>query len=132
MNSAQEPGTDAEIAEFCKTNYDVDFPMFSKIVVKGEKIAPLYEFLTSPKTDPQHAGPITWNFEKFLVGRNGQVAARFAPEGRSGIAGRRQDDRRRVGQKIVSPRSRPATSHYGRMPNAKDHPACRVVLFLSG
>src|SRR5471032_939554 len=48
---AQEPGTNAEIAEFCKSTYSVDFPMFSKIVVKGEGIAPLYDFLTSPKTD---------------------------------------------------------------------------------
>ncbi len=77
---AQEPGTNAEIAQFCKTNYSVDFPMFSKIVVKGEKISPLYQFLTSPTTDPQHAGEIKWNFEKFLIGRNGQVAARFEPK----------------------------------------------------
>ncbi len=77
---AQEPGTNAEIAEFCKTNYSVDFPMFSKIVVKGEKIAPLYDFLTSPKTDPNYAGAIKWNFEKFLIGRNGQVAGRFEPK----------------------------------------------------
>jgi glutathione peroxidase len=54
--------------------------MFAKIVVKGEGIAPLYEFLTSAKTDPQHAGPVKWNFEKFLIGRNGQVAARFEPK----------------------------------------------------
>jgi glutathione peroxidase len=76
----QEPGTDTEISEFCKTKYSVDFPMFSKIVVKGEGINPLYDYLTSAKTDPQHAGPIQWNFEKFLIGRNGQVAARFAPK----------------------------------------------------
>jgi glutathione peroxidase len=77
---AQEPGTNAEIAQFCKSTYSVDFPMFAKIVVKGEGIAPLYDFLTSAKTDPQHAGPIKWNFEKFLIGRNGQVAARFEPK----------------------------------------------------
>jgi glutathione peroxidase len=77
---AQEPGTNDEIAKFCKTKYSVDFPMFSKIVVKGDDIAPLYQFLTSPETDPQHAGPVTWNFEKFLVGRDGQIVARFKPK----------------------------------------------------
>lgn len=76
---AQEPGSDAEIAEFCKANYSIDFPMFSKIVVKGEGIAPLYQYLTSKQTDPKFAGPITWNFEKFLVGRDGRVVARFSP-----------------------------------------------------
>ena len=54
--------------------------MFSKIVVKGDGIAPLYDYLTSPSTDPKHAGPITWNFEKFLVGRDGKVVARFKPK----------------------------------------------------
>jgi glutathione peroxidase len=77
---AQEPGSNDEIAEFCKTKYSVDFPMFSKIVVKGDGIAPLYQFLTSPETDPKYAGPVTWNFEKFLVGRNGQIVARFKPK----------------------------------------------------
>lgn len=76
----QEPGTDAEIAEFCKTKYAVEFPMFSKIVVKGEGIAPLYQHLTGANTNPKFAGPVSWNFEKFLIGRDGQVAARFAPK----------------------------------------------------
>ena len=75
----QEPGSDAEIAEFCTKNYRVSFPMFSKIVVKGEGKAPLYEYLTSKKTNPKFSGDITWNFEKFLVGRDGKVAARFKP-----------------------------------------------------
>ena len=74
----QEPGTDQEIAEFCKTKYSVDFPMFSKIVVKGEGINPLYLTLTSPEANPKFAGPITWNFEKFPIGRDGKVAARIA------------------------------------------------------
>ena len=74
---AQEPGTEAEIQDFCATKYDVTFPLFSKIVVKGEGIAPLYEYLTSPSTDPNHAGPITWNFEKFLIGRDGKVVGRY-------------------------------------------------------
>ena len=77
---AQEPGTDAEILKFCQSTYKVDFPMFSKIVVKGEGISPLYSYLTSSETDPKFPGPISWNFEKFLIGRDGQVAARFAPK----------------------------------------------------
>jgi glutathione peroxidase len=75
----QEPGTNEEIAKFCQSTYSVDFPMFAKIVVKGEGIAPLYENLTSAETDPKFAGPVTWNFEKFLIGRNGQVVNRFKP-----------------------------------------------------
>ena len=74
----QEPGTDAEILTFCTTKYSVDFPMFSKIVVKGEGIAPLYAYLTSEASG--FAGDIKWNFEKFLIGRDGKVAARFAPK----------------------------------------------------
>jgi glutathione peroxidase len=67
----QEPGTDAEIQEFCKRTYDVTFPMFSKISVLGADKAPLYQFLTA-------GGPeIEWNFTKFLVGRDGRVLARF-------------------------------------------------------
>lgn len=76
----QEPGTNDEIAQFCKTKYSVDFDMFSKIVVKGEGINPVYEHLTGAKTNPKFAGPINWNFEKFLIGRDGQVVARFAPK----------------------------------------------------
>lgn len=76
----QEPGSDSEIQEFCTSKYQIDFPMFSKIVVKGEGIAPLYDHLTSDKTNAKYAGPISWNFEKFLIGRDGQVVARFAPK----------------------------------------------------
>lgn len=76
---AQEPGTNEEIAKFCSSKYSVDFPMFSKVVVKGEKICPLYQFLTSKETNPEHAGDIKWNFEKFLIDRDGKVIARFAP-----------------------------------------------------
>jgi glutathione peroxidase len=71
---AQEPGTNGEIAQFCKQNYGVEFDMFSKIVVKGSGQAPLYKYLTS---HPKFRGEIDWNFEKFLVGRNGEVIARF-------------------------------------------------------
>jgi glutathione peroxidase len=75
----QEPGTNAEIAKFCKTTYGVEFPMLAKVTVKpGAQQAPLYKFLTSKDTNPKFAGPIRWNFEKFLVGRDGSVAARFA------------------------------------------------------
>ncbi|WP_337176368.1 glutathione peroxidase [Paludisphaera sp.] len=77
---AQEPGTNEQIKEFCSTRYNVSFPLFSKIVVKGEGIDPLYAFLTSESTNPGHAGEIKWNFAKFLVGRDGEVIARFDPK----------------------------------------------------
>jgi glutathione peroxidase len=73
---AQEPGSDQQIATFCKDNYGVTFDMFSKIVVKGEGIHPLYAHLTKESKFP---GAIGWNFEKFLIGRNGEVVARFKP-----------------------------------------------------
>ena len=73
----QEPGTDAQIKEFCTKNYGVTFPMFSKISVKGKDQDPLYKFLTDKTTDPQFGGDIDWNFAKFLVNRNGQLVARF-------------------------------------------------------
>jgi glutathione peroxidase len=71
---AQEPGSNAEIAEFCKKNYGVEFDMFSKIKVLGSDKAPLYKLLTST---PKFSGDVSWNFEKFLIGRDGQVVARF-------------------------------------------------------
>jgi glutathione peroxidase len=76
---AQEPGSDEQIKEFCSTKYKVSFPLFSKIVVKGEGIHPVYEFLTSAETNPKFAGQIPWNFSKFLVNRKGEVIARFQP-----------------------------------------------------
>jgi glutathione peroxidase len=76
---SQEPGSDAQIAAFCSENYKVKFPLFSKIEVNGDKAAPLYKYLTSLETKPAGKGKITWNFEKFVVGKNGQVVARFAP-----------------------------------------------------
>ncbi len=75
----QEPGTNAEIKAFCTGKYNVDFPIFSKIVVKGKGIDPLYEFLTSEESNPGFAGDIQWNFDKFLVGRDGKVIKRFSP-----------------------------------------------------
>jgi glutathione peroxidase len=73
----QEPGSNEEIAKFCKDKYSVDFPMFAKIVVKGEGIDPLYEVLTSAKTEPVSSGDVSWNFEKFLIGRDGKVVGRY-------------------------------------------------------
>jgi len=74
----QEPGTNEEIKEFCSTRYKVTFPMFAKISVKGEDQHSLYRFLTSKETNPEFAGEITWNFNKFLIDRNGKVVARFS------------------------------------------------------
>ena len=82
---AQEPGADPEIKTFCTSKYSVTFPMFSKISVKGDDKHPFYQFLTSKETDPEHAGEITWNFNKFLIGKDGKIVARFeskdTPEG---------------------------------------------------
>ncbi len=74
----QEPGTAEEIKEFCTTKYKVTFPMFAKVSVKGEDQDPLYKFLTDKETNPNFAGDITWNFNKFLVDRKGKVVARFS------------------------------------------------------
>jgi glutathione peroxidase len=71
---AQEPGTNGEIAQFCETRFGVTFPMFEKIVVKGAARHQLYDALIEKRP-----GEISWNFEKFVVGRNGDVVARFAP-----------------------------------------------------
>ena len=73
----QEPGTEAEIKSFCSLTYGVTFPMFSKISVKGKTIHPLYAFLTSKAQHPEHGGGITWNFNKFLIGKDGRVIGRF-------------------------------------------------------
>ena len=77
--AGQEPGTEAEIQTFCSTRYDVTFPLFSKIEVNGAGRDPLYAFLTSQPTEPDGAGDIQWNFAKFLVGKSGEVLARFSP-----------------------------------------------------
>ncbi|HEY7739373.1 MAG TPA: glutathione peroxidase, partial [Steroidobacteraceae bacterium] len=75
----QEPGSAEEIAEFCTTKYGVKFDMLAKVDVNGDEAAPLYKFLTSEKTNPRYAGKITWNFEKFLIGRDGRLVRRYAP-----------------------------------------------------
>jgi glutathione peroxidase len=74
---AQEPGSDGEIASFCTTNYGVKFEMFAKVKVKGDGIDPLFAHLTS---DPKVGGAIKWNFNKFLVGKDGEILARFEPQ----------------------------------------------------
>jgi glutathione peroxidase len=93
----QEPGSDAEIREFCSTSYDVHFPLFSKISVLGEDQHPLYAELTAAQpaaigdgpfrerlkgygVNPENPNDVLWNFEKFLVNRQGRVMARFAPD----------------------------------------------------
>jgi len=73
----QEPGTDDQIGQFCKANYGVKFDMFSKIDVKGPNQCPLYQFLTDQSTDKPFAGEVKWNFEKFLISRDGHIVARF-------------------------------------------------------
>lgn len=95
--NGQEPGTEAEIQQFCSLTYDVSFPMFSKIAVTGEATHPLYQALTAAQPQALGEGPmrerlagfgiapnpqpgVLWNFEKFLVGRDGAVIGRFAPD----------------------------------------------------
>ena len=76
--AAQEPGTEAQIAAFCSTTYDVSFPLSAKLEVNGAGRHPLYRFLTAPGSGI--AGDISWNFEKFLIGRDGRVLKRYPPE----------------------------------------------------
>ena len=94
--AGQEPGTAGEIAAFCSLTYDVTFPMFSKISVKGDDRHPLYDALTAAKPEATgdkglkqkllgmfgggKAGDVTWNFEKFLINRKGEVVGRFSPD----------------------------------------------------
>ena len=75
----QEPGSDADVATFCSTKYDVHFPLFSKLEVNGAGRAPLYAWLTAEPTKPDGPGDIVWNFAKFVVGKDGRVKARFNP-----------------------------------------------------
>lgn len=73
----QEPGTNQEIKQFCTLKYNVTFPMFSKISVKGKKQAPLYKYLTEKETNQKFSGKIKWNFTKFLIDRKGNIVDRF-------------------------------------------------------
>lgn len=76
---SQEPGTEKEIQKFCTDEYKVTFPMMSKIDVNGDKQAPLYDFL---KSHSENKDKISWNFEKFVVGKDGKVAGRISPRTR--------------------------------------------------
>jgi glutathione peroxidase len=86
----QEPGTNQEIAQFCSLKYHVTFPMFEKISVSGDDCHPLYTYLTDKTTNPEFSGKITWNFNKFLISREGRIVARFGsrtpPEDKDVIA----------------------------------------------
>ena len=74
----QEPADNAAIGQFCQLNYGVTFPMFEKISVKGKDIHPLYKYLTEKSTNPNFSGKITWNFNKFLISKEGKIINRFS------------------------------------------------------
>ena len=76
----QEPGSAKDIQHFCESNYNVSFDMFSKIDVKGKNQSPLYKYLTSQETSPISSGDVKWNFEKFVIGRDGNILARFGSD----------------------------------------------------
>lgn len=76
----QEPGTSAEIKSFCKSEYNVSFPMFAKVNVNGDNASPLYQHLTSQESKPKGKGKVSWNFEKFLIDSTGHLVGRFAPQ----------------------------------------------------
>lgn len=76
---AQEPDNEEKIAKFCQSKYNVSFDLFGKVDVNGSDASPLFKDLTSKTTAPKPAGKVDWNFEKFLIGRNGDVVARFKP-----------------------------------------------------
>ena len=77
--AGQEPGTDEEILEFATTKFDVNFPMFSKIEVNGDGAAPLYKMLKEAQPGEGETSDITWNFEKFLIDKSGNVVKRYPP-----------------------------------------------------
>ncbi len=76
---AQEPGTEAQIAQFCASTYDVSFPMFAKVDVNGDKTHPLYRLLKHAAPGLLGSEAIKWNFTKFLIDRDGRVVKRYAP-----------------------------------------------------
>ncbi len=78
--NGQEPGTAEEIRKFCTATYNVTFPLMAKVEVNGAGACDLYKFLKALDAKPKGPGEITWNFEKFVIGRNGQVVARFQPK----------------------------------------------------
>jgi glutathione peroxidase len=76
---AQEPGSNEQIATFCKKNYSVSFPMASKITVKGDEMAPIYHWLTEKKYNNLKDSEVKWNFQKYLLNEKGQLVAVFKP-----------------------------------------------------
>jgi glutathione peroxidase len=76
----QEPGNEQQIAKFCQSNYGVKFDMLAKVSIAGKDPAPVYKHLTAKETNPKFGGPVKWNFTKFLVGRSGEIVARFEPD----------------------------------------------------
>jgi glutathione peroxidase len=76
----QEPGSNEEIKKFCTSKYDVKFPMFAKISVKGKDMAPLYKYLTEKSENNVIDAPVQWNFQKFLISKDGNVITSFAPK----------------------------------------------------
>ncbi|AIK36623.1 MULTISPECIES: glutathione peroxidase [Bacillus] len=76
----QEPGTEEEITSFCELNYGVSFPMFTKVDVKGDNVHPLYTYMTDQAPGILGMKAVKWNFTKFLIGRDGKVIDRFAPQ----------------------------------------------------
>ena len=77
--AGQEPGTEEEIKDFCSIQYGVEFPMFAKVDVNGAGREPLYQWLTASTIGPEESGDVKWNFGKFLVGKDGELLARFDP-----------------------------------------------------
>lgn len=73
----QEPGSEAEIKEYCSSKFNVKFDLLGKVSVKGADACPLYKYLTAAETNPEFAGPIKWNFTKFLIDKSGKVVARY-------------------------------------------------------
>lgn len=76
----QEPGTNEEIAAFCQKNYGVSFPMMAKIKVKGKNMAPIYQYLTSKELNGMKDSKVSWNFQKYLIGRDGKLEEVFQPK----------------------------------------------------
>lgn len=77
---SQEPGSNLEIKQFCEANYGVSFPMFAKISVKGNDIHPLYQYLTQKSENGTLDAPVKWNFQKFLIDKNGVLVASYSPK----------------------------------------------------
>jgi glutathione peroxidase len=87
--AGQEPGSEQQIADFCRSTYDVTFPLSAKLEVNGASRHPVYQYLTSAESGLP--GDISWNFEKFLIGRDGRVLKRYPPETKPQDSGLLQD-----------------------------------------